>query len=74
MFEKIQAMISEQMNLSIADIKMESTFVEDLGADSLDIMEFIVKLEDEFGVEMSDEDLEKIHCVGDLVNYFSNLK
>jgi len=68
-FEKIKEIISDQLGIDAEEIKMESSFVDDLGADSLDIVELIMALETEFDLEIPDEDAEKISIVGDVVNY-----
>lgn len=69
MFEKVRDIIAEQLGIEAGDIKMESSFVDDLGADSLDIVELIMALEEEFNMEIPDEEAEKISTVGDVVNY-----
>ncbi|EQB86856.1 acyl carrier protein [Clostridium punense] len=69
MFEKIRKRIADQLSIDEEEIKMESSFVDDLGADSLDIVELIMALEEEFDMEIPDEDAEKIATVGDVVEY-----
>lgn len=69
MFEKVRAKIAEQLSIDENEITMESGFVDDLGADSLDIVELIMALEEEFDMEIPDEDAEKITTVGDVVEY-----
>ncbi|MBD8048881.1 MAG: acyl carrier protein [Clostridium argentinense] len=69
MFEKIRERIAEQLSIEEDEIKMESSFIDDLGADSLDIVELIMALEEEFDIEIPDEDAEKISTVGDVVEY-----
>ncbi|WP_026882324.1 acyl carrier protein [Clostridium akagii] len=69
MFDKIKGIIAEQLGLDASEIAMESSFVDDLGADSLDIVELIMALEEEFDIEFPDEDAEKVATVGDVVNY-----
>ena len=69
MFDKIKGIIAEQLGLDAGEITMESSFVDDLGADSLDIVELIMALEEEFDIEFPDEDAEKVATVGDVVNY-----
>lgn len=71
-FEKIKEIISDQLGIDPEEITMESSFVDDLGADSLDIVELIMALETEFDIEIPDEDAEKISIVGDVVNYIKN--
>ncbi len=68
-FDKIKEIIADQMSISEDKITMESSFTEDLGADSLDIFQIISTLEEEFNLEFSNEDAEKIKTVGDAVNY-----
>ena len=69
MFGKVRAKIAEQLSIAENEITMESGFVDDLGADSLDIVELIMALEEEFDMEIPDEDAEKITTVGDVVEY-----
>lgn len=69
MFEKIRQKIAEQLSIDEDEISMDSCFVDDLGADSLDIVELIMALEEEFDMEIPDEDAEKISTVGDVVEY-----
>ncbi len=69
MFEKVKSKIAEQLSIDENEITMESGFVDDLGADSLDIVELIMALEEEFDMEIPDEDAEKIATVGDVVEY-----
>lgn len=68
-FEKVKKIIVEQLSAEEAEVTSEASFIEDLGADSLDIVELIMALEEEFGVEIPDEDAEKISTVGDAVKY-----
>ncbi|WP_291632350.1 acyl carrier protein [Clostridium sp.] len=69
MFEKIRATIASQLSIEEEEIKMESSFMNNLGADSLDIVELIMALEEEYDIEIPDEDVEKIMTVGDVVEY-----
>lgn len=71
-FEKIRALLSEQLDIEEEEITMESKLAEDLGADSLDVVDLIMAIEDEFEVEVLDEDIEKVVTVGDIVNYVSD--
>ena len=64
-FEKIKKIISEVLNVDVEEITMETTFVDDLGADSLDIFQIIMGLEEEFDIEIANEEAEKIVTVGD---------
>ena len=72
MFEKVRAIIADQLNVDAEKITMESSIIEDLGADSLDVVELIMALEENFGVEIPDDDAEKINTIGDIVNYIEN--
>lgn len=72
MFEKIKELIEEKLNLEGVEITEESRFKEDLNADSLDLFEMVMSLEDEFGVEIPTEDLENIKTVGDVIAYIEN--
>jgi acyl carrier protein len=67
--EKVKEIIVEQLGVSAEQVKAEARFIDDLGADSLDTVELIMALEEEFGVEIPDEDAEKMVTVGDAVNY-----
>ncbi|TPH34806.1 acyl carrier protein [Helicobacter pylori] len=69
LFETIQAVIAEQLNVDAAQVTPEAEFVKDLGADSLDVVELIMALEERFGIEISDEQAEKIVNVGDVMRY-----
>jgi len=71
--KKVRAIISDQLMVDPSEITDASSFVEDLGADSLDTVELIMEFEDEFGVEISDEDAEKISTVGEAIAYMSKL-
>lgn len=66
-FEKLKKIISEVLNVGEEEIEMETTFVDDLGADSLDIFQIIMGIEEEFDVEIPNEEAEKIKTVGDAV-------
>jgi acyl carrier protein len=67
--EKVKGIISEQLGVKKEEIKPESSFIDDLGADSLDTVEVVMALEEEFGIEIPDEDAEKITTVGEAVKY-----
>lgn len=69
MFEKVKALIADKLSINEDEITMESAFVDDLNADSLDIVELIMALEDELDMEIPDEDVENFKTVGDVVNY-----
>lgn len=69
MFERIQEIIADKLSIDVDEITLDSSFIEDLNADSLDIVELIMTLEDELDLEIPDEDVEKFVTVGDVVNY-----
>ena len=71
-FEKLQQIISEVLNADAEEITMDTTFVDDLGADSLDIFQIIMGIEEEFDIEIPNEDAEKIVSVGDAVEEIKN--
>lgn len=71
---KVKHIIAEQLGVGEDEIKPESSFVEDLGADSLDIVELVMAMEEEFEVEIPDEEAENIKTVGDAINYISTQK
>ena len=68
-FEKVKSIITEQLGVDESEVTPEANFVDDLGADSLDTVELVMALEEEFGIEISDEDSEKIKTVGDVIKY-----
>lgn len=68
-FEKVRDIIADQLGIDADEITMESSFMDDLGADSLDIVELIMALESEYDLEIPDEDAEKISSVGNVVEY-----
>lgn len=68
-FEKVKSIIVEQLGVDEAEVTPEAHFIDDLGADSLDTVELVMALEEEFGIEISDEDAEKIQTVGDVSKY-----
>lgn len=71
-FERIKAIIAEVLNVDENEITMETTFTDDLGADSLDVFQIIMGLEEEFDIEIANEDAEKIVTVGDAVEQIKN--
>ncbi len=70
--EKVKAIIVDQLGVSESEVKPESSFVEDLGADSLDLTELIMAMEEEFGVEIDDEEAQKLLKVKDAVSYIQS--
>jgi acyl carrier protein len=68
-FDKVKSVIVEQLNVEEDDVTEEASFVDDLGADSLDIVELVMALEEEFGVSIPDEEAENIKTVGDAVAF-----
>lgn len=68
-FDRVKEIIADKLSLDADEITMESSFVDDLGADSLDIVELIMALEDEFDMEIPDEEAEKITTVSNVVEY-----
>jgi acyl carrier protein len=73
-FEKVRDIVVEQLGVEADDVAIESTFIDDLGADSLDIVELIMAFEEEFGIEIPDEAAEKIKTVQDVVSYIDQNK
>ena len=71
-FEKVKAIIVEQLGVAETSVEMDSSFIDDLGADSLDIVELIMALEEEFDLEIPDADAEKVVTVGDVVEYIKD--
>ncbi|MBM4280462.1 MAG: acyl carrier protein [Deltaproteobacteria bacterium] len=69
---RVKSIIADQLGISEEQIKPESKFIEDLGADSLDIVELIMAMEEEFQTEIPDEEAEKIRTVGDAISYVSS--
>ncbi len=72
-FEKIKKLISDQFGIDEDSIEMETSFKDDLNADSLDIVELVMAIEDEFDLQVADEEVENIQTVGDAVNYINEI-
>ena len=68
-FEKVRSIVAEQLSVDTAEVKPESNFQNDLGADSLDTVELVMAFEEEFGIDVPDEEAEKLQSVGDVVRY-----
>ena len=73
-FDKLQEIIADVLNVDPNEVTMETTFADDLGADSLDVFQIIMGIEEEFDIEISNEDAEKIATVGDAINYIEEHK
>ena len=71
-FERVKNVIVDQLSVDADEVTLEASFVDDLGADSLDVVELIMGLETEFDIEIPDEDAEKISTVGDAVEYIKS--
>lgn len=71
-FEKVKAIIIEQLGVTETAVTMEASFIDDLGADSLDIVELVMALEEEFDIEIPDTDAEKVVSVSDVVEYIKD--
>ena len=74
MEEKIIKMIASKLNKKVEEVKLESRLIEDLGADSLDIVELLMMLEDEYGITITDQDAVKLSTIGDVVKFISKQK
>ncbi|NLI61379.1 MAG: acyl carrier protein [Clostridiales bacterium] len=70
-FDKIKGIIVEQLGVEADEVTLEASFIDDLGADSLDIVELIMALEEEFDMEIPDEEAEKISTIGDVIDYIN---
>ena len=71
-FDKVKEIIVEQLGVAETSVTMEASFIDDLGADSLDIVELVMALEEEFDMEIPDADAEKVVTVGDVVDYIKD--
>ena len=74
LFDEVKEVIVEQLNVAPEEVKPDAKFVEDLGADSLDVVEMIMALEEKFEIEIPDSDAEKIQTVQDAVDYIEKIK
>lgn len=72
-FEKIRTILSEQLSVEEDKITLSSSIIDDLGADSLDLVDMAMTVEDEFGIELPEEMLEKVQTVEDVINYIDNI-
>ncbi|MDI9495533.1 MAG: acyl carrier protein [Bacillota bacterium] len=73
MFERIRELVAEKVGLEPEDITPETSFADDLDADSITLFELIMAIEDEFDIEVDDESIEKIETVGDIVKYLEEI-
>ena len=73
-FENVRDALAQQFEVDPETITMDTSLIDDLGADSLDVVELIMSLEDEFGVSISDEDAAQLYTVGRIVDYLENMK
>lgn len=71
-FDKIKTILSEQLDVEVDSLSLETDIAKDLNADSLDVVEILMSIEDEFSVEIPDEEIENIKTIGDLVDYIEN--
>ena len=71
-FDKVKEIIVDKLGVDEGSVKTEANFIEDLGADSLDIVDLVMALEEEFGIDIPDEDAQSIKTVGDAVDYIKN--
>ena len=67
--EKVSAIVADKLGVDRAEVTPDAVFTDDLGADSLDLVELIMAMEEEFGFEIADEDAEKLRTVGDVINF-----
>jgi acyl carrier protein len=67
--DKVRSIIAEQLGVKVEEVTPQASFIDDLGADSLDTVELVMALEEEFGIEIPDEDAEKMSTVGDAIKY-----
>lgn len=74
MFEKVKKLLVDQLDVDDGAITMESSIIDDLGADSLDVVDMVMSLEEEFDVEIPDEEIESMKTVGDIIRYIEAQK
>lgn len=74
LFDKVKKIVSEKLGVDESEVKVEASFTNDLGADSLDLVELIMEFEKEFGVQIPDDQAEKIQTVGDAIAHIESLK
>ena len=74
MFEKVKSVLAQQFELDPESLTMDTNLIDDLGADSLDVVELIMSLEDEFGIAISDNDAAQLYTVGRIVDYLEKLQ
>lgn len=73
MFERIRELVAEKVGVEPEDISMETSFTDDLEADSITLFELVMAIEDEFDIEVDDESIEKIETIGDIVRYLEDI-
>ncbi len=73
-FDKIREILAEQLDANVEEMSMETRIAEDLGADSLDVVEMLMSVEDEFGIEIPDDPIEGLKSIGTVVEYIENNK
>jgi acyl carrier protein len=69
---RVRLLVSEQLGLSVAEVTSDASILDDLGADSLDVVEMVMAIEEVFGIEISDEDIESMRTIGDVETYVSS--
>ncbi|HHY52172.1 MAG TPA: acyl carrier protein [Clostridiales bacterium] len=73
-FEKVREILADQLDLDEGSITMDSFIVEDLGADSLDVVDIVMRLEEEFDIEVPDEEIENMKTVGDIIHFLESME
>ncbi len=71
-FEKVAGLLAEQLDVSMDDLSADTRIVDDLGADSIDVVDMLMTLEDEFNIQIPDEQIESLKTIGDVVDYIQN--